>query len=470
MNPGTSPTTNQSPTPGAGRRGEPPAGDEVGKAAFIVYCMFIVSYFLHIGARISVLGALRIDIVLCGLAIILNMTAKKHQVGSLAQPAEKGLRPVSKLMLALVVYIAVSLPFVRWPGSVLSHGWEPFLKSMLFFLLTVTTVTTEKRLKIFFCVFLAVQTFRVLEPLWLHVTTGYWGSFTNMGNYELMDRLSGAPFDIVNPNGLAFVIIVVISLCHHILLKGTTKQKVLYFVLLAPLLYAMMLTGSRSGVSALAIFALMVTWNSKRRALALSVLAVVVAILFVNTPELERQRYLSIVDHSAKGGESAEGRIAGVWADLDVGMQRPIFGHGLGTSLEANANATGEALPSHTLYTEVLQELGLVGLAIFLWFIIETCKNCLVAVKDARKAGGFLLHAAESSRDFGIVLIVFSLASYGLNEYQWYLLAALSVVLRDLSRRRVAAAGIQTEAVPESRGQRPRVGEGPALSRRIRAQ
>jgi putative inorganic carbon (HCO3(-)) transporter len=463
-----SPTTAGAADSSSGR--EPSSSDNVGNAAFIFYCLFIVSYFLHLGARVPPLGAVRIDILLCGLAIVLNMAAKKPEGASKARSAGNSMRSVSKLLLVLVIYIVVSLPFVRWPGSVIGHGWEPFLKSILFFMLTITTVTTEKRLKIFLCVFLAVQTFRVLEPLWMHITTGYWGSFTNMGNYELMDRLSGSPFDIVNPNGLAFVIIVVISLCHHILLKGSTTQKLLYFVLLAPLLYAMVLTGSRSGVSVLVLFALMAVWNSKRRVLVLSVLAVAVAALLASMSPLERQRYLSIVDHSAKGGATAEGRITGMWTDLEVGMRRPIFGHGLGTSLEANANATGEALPSHTLYTEVLQELGLIGLSIFLWFIVETCKNCLVAVKDARKAGGFLLHAAESSRDFGIVLVVFSLASYGLNEYQWYLLAALSVLLRDLSRKSVEASGTPIDATAEPAPRRPRIGERPARLSRVRAQ
>jgi O-antigen ligase len=427
--------------------------EDVGKAAFYVYCVFIVSYFLHMGARVSALGAIRIDILLCGLAILLSLIAKKPP-GPPGTPVKTPMHRVSKLLLALVIYIIVSLPFVRWPGSVIGHGWEPFLKSLLFFMLTVSTVTTEKRLKIFLIVFLSVETFRVLEPLYMHITSGYWGSFTNMGNYELMDRLSGSPSDIVNPNGLAFVILVVITLSHHILVKGSTKQKLLYFAMLAPLLYAMMLTGSRSGVLALAIFAILVVWNSKRRVLALSILAFACVVLLASMSDLEAQRYLSIFDHSAKGGASAEGRISGIWDDFDVGMNRPIFGHGLGTSLEANANARGEALPSHTLFTEVLQELGLAGLFIFVWFIVEACRNCLIAVRDSKRAGGFLLHAGESVRDFGIVLLFFSAASYGLNEPQWYLFAALSIVLRGLVRKRLEAGDTDLTAVVETTSRR----------------
>lgn len=423
----------------------------VSTIAFVFYCLFIVSFFLHLGSRVPALGSLRIDILLCGVALLLSLEKRPASLVT-----STGMRPASKLLLILVGYIVVTLPLVKWPGSVLNHGWEPFLKSILFYVLTVRTVTTEKRLKIFLVVFLGAEAFRVFEPLYLHVTTGYWGSFTNMGNYELMNRLSGAPFDIVNPNGLAFIILIVLSLSHHILVNGTGKQRIVYLALLVPMLYAMVLTGSRSGMVGLGIFALLIVWRSKHRATAMAALGIIVVVLFANMSDIERQRYLSIVDHSAKGGASAEGRVSGMWSDFRVGMERPVFGHGLGTSLEANANATGEALPSHTLYAEVFQELGFVGLAIFLLFIVRVLRNCLASVKDATARGGFLLHAAACCRDFASVLIVFSIASYGLNEPQWYLMAGLSVVLQDLSARYTSESGLvpvaaATAATPSRR-------------------
>ena len=107
--------------------------------AFVVESLFIVSFFLHLGSRISALGALRIDIVLCGLALLLSLM-QKAPASLMAKPS---MRPASKLLLILIGYIVFTLPFVRWPGSVLGHGWEPFLKSILFYVLTVRTVTTH---------------------------------------------------------------------------------------------------------------------------------------------------------------------------------------------------------------------------------------------------------------------------------------------------------------------------------------
>jgi putative inorganic carbon (hco3(-)) transporter len=439
------------------------APEETGRVAFIGFCLFVVSYFLHLGDRVSVLGALRIDILISGVVFVAILAqGKSPRAGEHKEP----LNPTSKLLLAIILYILFSLPFVKWPGSVIGHGWERFLKAICFYFFAVMTITSVKRLQQFLAVFVGVQTFRVFEPLYLHLTEGYWGSFTNMGNYELMNRLSGSPFDIINPNGLAFVILVVISLAHSLLYHGSRMQKLLYLALLVPLLYAMTLTGSRSGVVVLALFALMVVWRSKHRVVMLSAVVGICVIAAVSMSDLERQRYLSIVDKDAKGAETAQGRVEGLWVDFMVGMQRPIFGHGLGTSLEANANAHGEAMPSHTLYTEVLQELGLVGVGLFIAFIVATAKNTLRAVARSAQGGStsFLARAAQGLRDFGILLLVFSVASYGLIEYQCYLLAGLSVVLFRLAERH--AQGAQAPAVtPQLAAMRPRIGalKRPAL-------
>lgn len=391
--------------------------------AFILYCVFIVSYFVHLGARVDLLGVIRFDLLLAALTIVLAFMENRDT----ERKYEMSLN--TKLLLAIGIYVIVSVPLVEWPGTVVRKGWEPFIKSLFFYFFTVGVVTTETRLKQFFFVFIGVQVFRVMEPLYMHFTTGYWGSFTHMGNFEFMNRLSGSPFDIINPNGLAFVILIVVCLTHYLLGTGNMKQKLVYLGLMVPILYAMSLTGSRSGMVVLAIFALLVIWRSKHRVVALAAVGLIVVGLVATMSDLEQQRYLSIVDKNAKGAATSQGRIDGIWIDVGVGLENPIFGHGLGTSAEANAHAYGKFMPSHTLYTEVLQELGLIGLGLFLAFMWVTWKNCMRSAQLAEQLGPcFLLRASRGMRDFAILLGIFSIASYGLNEYQWYLLAGLSVV------------------------------------------
>jgi O-antigen ligase len=152
-------------------------------------------------------------------------------------------------------------------------------------------------------------------------------------------------------------------------------------------------------------------------------------------------RYLSIFSAKTKNARTAQGRLDGVYADLQVAMRRPFFGHGLGTSLEANANFGGEAQPSHNLYTQVAQELGFIGLAIFLVFLVTVSRNVnntlrlLNGMADRSNVDVRLSRALQVW--FGMN-VLFSFASYGLSSYEWYFMAGLSEVLRELAQRQSA--------------------------------
>jgi len=118
-----------------------------------------------------------------------------------------------------------------------------------------------------------------------------------------------------------------------------------------------------------------------------------------------------------------------------VAFRRPLFGHGLGTSLEANANFAGNDQPAHDLYVEVAQELGFVGLAIFIRFLksiftgFAECKRTYVG-KDT---GAFLRRLVDTLQIFLIMNFLFSFASYGLSSYEWYLLGGFSVAMQKLA-------------------------------------
>ena len=145
-------------------------------------------------------------------------------------------------------------------------------------------------------------------------------------------------------------------------------KRITLALLVIAMCYALVLSASRSGFLGVVVLGVLVAWRSKHRAAYLSALVVVALISVGLMTDLQRERYVSIVSHSAKGGATAEGRITGVLEDFKVSLRRPFFGHGLGTSREANANFRGEDLPSHNLYTEVAEELGYIGLALCLCF------------------------------------------------------------------------------------------------------
>lgn len=396
------------------------------KTAYVLYMCYLVSFFLHIPARLSFLGALRVDLLLIALILFLVSKTKLNM---------KAQSKIPKLILILLGYAILVLPFTTWPGTVLGRGIPDFIKAVIFFFFTYKLILNEDRLKKIVYLFMFCNTFRVLEPLFLHVTQGYWGSRTTMG-WEYVDRLSGAPSDIVNANGLAFIIASIIPFYHYLFCAKGFLYKLMYWALLPLLLYTMTLTLSRSGLLAVVIIYGVVFLKSQQKAI-LAVLAIggVVGFLAILN-DVQRDRYLSIVDSDhTQSGASAEGRVSGWSRDFEVAMVKPVFGHGLGTSAEANWNFAGETHKSHNLWTEVLQELGFVGLFIWTFYVLEIYRGFRAtnyAIKDNPNASAFIKSCLPAMQVWLMMNFLFSFASYGLTSYEWYLFGAFSVVIQRL--------------------------------------
>lgn len=407
--------------------------EEPGSAAFLFFCLFVCSYLLHLGTRVPVLGSIRVDLILAASALI-GVVLNKGRVS--ARGAQ--LNDASKWLLVLILYICVSTPFVEWPGSVMRHGLEPFAKAAVFYVLAVGTLTTRRRLMVFLLLLAASQSIRILEPLYLHLTQGYWGSVAHTEGWQVMNRLSGAPSDSINPNGLAFIVVTTLPLM-AILIGRSSKFGALLSLTLVPVyLYVLVLTGSRSGFIVVVVALFAITWRAKHRWVAIAAATAFLAYVLGGLSGLQQDRFRSIVDSDVQGAATAQGRIDGVWRDFKVAMNRPVLGHGLGTSAEAAANAGFRARPSHNLVTEVLQELGLVGLVIFLRFLWAAARGCLRALRETG-AGSDMLglrHAAEAMSVTMLIGAIFGLASYGLSELYWYLWAGVCVAIS-----RIAQAG-----------------------------
>lgn len=391
-----------------------------------LYLIFVISWFTHLPARVQILGYLHVDLVLVLVLAFLAMAGKKNERAVVT--------PTDRLLRVLIIYAIVTIPFVEWPGSVVRHGIPEFIKAIVFYYFTVAFVRTEVDLRRFIFVFLACQTFRILEPLYLHLTQGYWGDFASMANWEYLDRLSGAPNDIVNPNGLAFIICTVLPFLYF--LSGLTRLSMLAFLVLAPAcLYVLALTGSRSGFVALIGIFLAILVKSKQRFLigAVAALALLASLPFLSADL--KDRYLSVFGAGEKNESTVELRIEGIWSDFQVALGRPVVGHGLGTSREANANFGTRDQPAHNLYVEVLQELGFVGLMIYLAFmksIFDIAREMSRAYPKTASAT-FLPSFVNAMQVFLWMNLLFSIASFGLSSYEWYLFGGHSVVLRRLA-------------------------------------
>lgn len=391
-----------------------------------LYLLFMTSWFLHLGSRVPFLGLIRFDLLLIAILAILAF--------STAKDSNKVKSRTEYLLKTLILYSTLTIPFVEWPGSVLSNGIPDLIKVIVFYYFTISFIKIEKDLKLLIFTFVVCQSWRILEPLYLHITEGYWGSAAFMADRTFLDRLAGAPSDVVNPNGLAFIICTTIPFLYF-LRELSWKTWIAYICLMPMFVYALILTGSRSGMIGIFIIFLGILVKSKRRILlSFSVILVTVISFPYLSPDMQ-DRYLSILGMGEKNVATAEGRQEGLKRDLDVALRRPIFGHGLGTSLEANSHFGGVYLRSHNLYTEIAQELGLIGLVIFIWLMKSIFSNFNQAKKilNQQYTIGFLPKFVDAMQVWLIMNFIFSFASYGLSTYIWYFFAGLSVVIQRFS-------------------------------------
>lgn len=396
------------------------------KTAFVLYMVFMLSFFLRIPNRLPILGMLRLDLLLVLLIFLTIIKLKTDQTAE---------AKIAKYIKMLFISAVISLPFVTWPGTAIGQGIPNLIKATIFFFFTYKLVLNESRLKIMVYLFLFVNTYRILEPLVLHFTIGYWGSHTTYG-WDQVDRLSGGPYDIIGPNGLAFVIATVIPFYHYLFGTRSFKYKLIYWLLLPAFLFTMALTLSRSGILAIAIIYAVVFLKSKSKFI-LAAIAIVGGLAFFNSlNEVQQDRYLSIFSSDAKSSKTAQGRTDSWVTYYDVGMRKPIFGHGLGSSKEANFNFAGRAQPAHNLWLEVFQELGVVGLVIFMLYAREIYAGFKITnakMNSYADASLFLKRCVPAMQVWLAMNFLFSFASYGLTSYEWYMFGGFSAVFARLA-------------------------------------
>jgi len=401
-------------------------------ATFWLFIYFLIDFFLHLSARIPGYGLIRPTLLLV-LLITLSLYVQRDRFKGWTG------EPIVSSLLVLVIYLVMSLPLVEWPGSVVKNNLGDFIKAIVFFFFTVLLVDLNRRLKIFLAVFIGCQVLRVLEPLFLNITEGYWGSRTHLGHGEFSQRLAGAPSDIINPNELGFVIVTAIPLLHYLLWSSGVKAKLLYLLLMPPLLYALILTQSRGALLALLVVAFFVFKESSRK---FSLIVVAVLVGFAGWQVMsdeQKDRYLSLVGQSeTSNAATADGRIQGMMREFALGFERPIVGHGLGTTPEAKTHILGSRQASHNLYAELLIELGLIGTIIFLRFLYKVYQG-LAENKErvdqiTDDSGKFYVQLNKALIALFWMYAVYSFNYWGLSQYYWYLFAGAVVVFHRLSK------------------------------------
>jgi probable O-glycosylation ligase (exosortase A-associated) len=261
-------------------------------------------------------------------------------------------------LLALWLWFAVSSHFAVMPWE----AWEKYLKVLKILpplLLTVLLIDTREKL----LTLLATIALCILLPA---LKGGYWAVMSGF-----QDRVYGPPGSPWHENN-AFAVAVCMAIPLLVLWWRETHDKGVRLALLGgiALCYGSVLSSwSRGGMLALGAVTLLLVWHSKRKLLAVPLLLLLGALLFVQLPEQWFGRMETITAHQAD--ESAQSRLA-VWRiGFDLAMQRPITGGGF-NAWPVVSLATGGSLDWHSSYVKLLAEHGFVGLGLWASLMLAT--------------------------------------------------------------------------------------------------
>lgn len=279
---------------------------------------------------------------------------------------------------------------------------------------------------------------------------GFFQLINGQGVYEASTELTRIPGTFAHPNSLAFYLVLVLSLILILFTSKTSttiQQSKIWLILLGVsalvMLFFTYTRGTWLAVGLILIILGIVKW--KRMFVVILIIVALALGLFVffssqNTRISEfnitrtefYQRLISIVSSENEQVTSVSWRVQ-MWSDLltQAFPAKPILGYGIGmyvpTSLVVHSYLE-EPLEAHNDYVMMLIEMGLVGLAAYLFLIVSTVvkvvKTARVAV-DENKKMAIILAAALAA----IFIMSFGDNILRMTALQWAMWSCVAVVL-----------------------------------------
>ncbi|MDQ2746998.1 MAG: hypothetical protein M3T96_07050 [Acidobacteriota bacterium] len=344
-----------------------------------------------------------------------------------------------KSVLALVGVAIVTMPIARDPATAWATFNDPFIKAVLIFVVMVNVVRTRRRLMTLVWLSLIISVYVSLMAINLYLK----GEFKTEG-YRVSIDLVGL---FNNPNDLAIQLVTMIPIIVGMALASKSIFKKLFFLAIGGLfLFGMLITFSRGAFLAFVAMAAMMVWKLGRdERLKYSIIAVICGAVFIAiAPGNYGLRVLSIIFPNLDPVGSAGARRDGLMLSLLVSARNP-WGVGIGNS----PGFSPQGLQTHNSYTQVSSELGLLGLAAYVIFIISAFRK-LGAIEQTQYAAGerdwfyFMSIGLQGS------LVAYMVSSFfGSIAYLWYVyyLVAYAVAFR---RIYVIEKGLKREVEAES--------------------
>jgi O-antigen ligase len=324
-----------------------------------IFAVYIFSWFLQLGTRIDVLGAIRIELVLAlvliGLAFITPRQQPEVKCNLFAF--------IALYYVALIIQLAFSHDFTA--------SWTIFIDRvvkfsfMAFFI--VVFVRTPLALKLFLGAFL-LACFKMGQE-------GLVGTITGSMIWENQGvmRLNGTTPLYAHPNSFSGMALGTLPFIYYLFPITNKWGKLFLAVLLVFSLTIILYAASRTTYVGFLVFCLLLLLKSKQKFKFILIGSVVLAVAFSYIPQQYIERFESITGQE-KEGHSKERRL-GIIEDALVIFSEHPFGIGVAAFPAVRIERFGRFQDTHNTYLELATNLGIQGLIIWLAMIIAIFRN-----------------------------------------------------------------------------------------------
>ena len=353
----------------------------------LLQCIFIITWFLQLGGRKEFLAAIRFELCLGVLLVVVSCFFLPIQHSDQSQKSVT--RPLWFFIACLIWGVIISKDL----DISIVIFWDRIVKFACMGLFMVAFVQGPKQLK---------WVIGALLLAWLKIEQeGIVGIIT--GGQVWQDqgvmRLHGSTGLYGHPNSLAGLALGSLPFIYFLFPLLPNIGRALLLIQAVAAVIVTIYTGSRTGYIGLAFFASYVGYGIKSKAKMIALIILAVVILGPAIPQEYWVRFQTIFTGEDIEGHSTEKRKEIIEDAIAIFAKHPL-GVGIGSFPSVRDTYFGRKQDTHNLYLEVATNLGVHGLIAFLVFVYAVLR-CLS--QTSRSASAQILDLGQATLQYSSV-------------------------------------------------------------------
>lgn len=346
-----------------------------------------------------------------------------------------------KMVMVIGALGLIFLPFAASPQDSFNILFDPFIKTIIIFVMLVNLVDTRARL------YSLLQILVVCEVLYAFsaIKTFLEGGYGESASFD--HRIQGWGTMYGNPNDFASALNLMLPFAVIFALRRQGWARLFYFACAGISALGVFVTFSRSGFIGLVASGFLLLWKLSRgnRVRVIVATAIVAVALLVASPGKYMARLSTIFNPATDTTNSAQERQVLLKLAAELAVKRSIIGIGMGNfhiySIHEKA--------AHNSFLETAAELGIGGFIAYLTLIFAPIRSLRRIERETRQSG------TKSEREMEVLSICFQASFiayiiYGFFGSVQYLNSLYFGVAYVVAFRQIHAAEQATVADPET--------------------